>query len=91
MCDRGWTRQELLVRSRQSPYLCKVTRSRDDSLEAEMISACGYLDDAGVACTLHGRSRADGRKAKPALCHRWPNPTESEILHVGCVFAGSSP
>jgi hypothetical protein len=87
MCDREWTRQEALVRSRKSPYLCKVTRERDESLEAEMISACGYLGDDGVACTLHGRRRPDGRPAKPDLCRRWPHPTESEILHTGCVFA----
>jgi len=87
MCDKSWTRQELLVRSRQSPYLCKVTRERDDSLEAEMISACGYLGEDGVACELHGRKRHSGESAKPTLCHRWPHPTGAEVLHTGCVFA----
>ena len=87
MCDRSWTCQELLVRSRQSPYLCKVTRERDDSLEAEMISACGYLGEDGVACELHGRKRSSGESAKPKLCHRWPHPTGEEVLHPGCVFA----
>lgn len=87
MCHRSWTTQELLVRSRQSPYLCKVTRSSDEAIEAEMISACSYLGDDGVACSLHGRRRPDGRKAKPDLCHRWPHPSEEETLHPGCVFA----
>jgi hypothetical protein len=87
MCDKDWTRQELLVRSRQSPYLCKVVRERDESLEAELISACGYLGEDGVACTLHGRKRPDGRDAKPDLCRRWPRPTRAETLHTGCVFA----
>lgn len=86
MCDQAWTRQELLVRSRKSPYLCKVVREREDSIEAEMISACAYLEDDGVACSLHGRKRPDGDSAKPDLCHRWPHPTEAEVLHTGCVF-----
>ena len=86
MCDKSWTRQELLVRSRQSPYLCKVTRERDDSIEAEMISACAYLGEDGVACELHGRKRPTGESAKPTLCHRWPHPTGDEVLHPGCVF-----
>lgn len=87
MCDRSWTRQELLVRSRQAPYLCKVVRENDEALEAEMISACGYLGEDGVACTLHGRKRADGRQAKPDLCQRWPKPSKDETLHPGCVLA----
>jgi hypothetical protein len=86
MCDKSWTRQELLIRSRQSPYLCKVTRERDDAIEAEMISACGYLGEDGVACELHGRKRPTGESAKPNLCHRWPHPTGEEVLHPGCVF-----
>lgn len=90
MCDQRWTRQELLVRSRQSPYLCKVVREREDSIEAEMISACGYLEDDGVACSLHGRKRSTGESAKPDLCHRWPHPTEAEVLHTGCVFGKGS-
>jgi hypothetical protein len=87
MCDRGWTRQELLIRSRQAPYLCKVVRENDEALDAEMISACSYLGPDGLACTLHGRRRPDGRKAKPDLCHRWPKPSKDETLHRGCVFA----
>ena len=89
MCHKDWKYQELLVRSRQSPYLCKVTREREDSIEAEMISACGYLGEDGVACELHGRKRTSGESAKPALCHRWPHPTSEEVLHPGCVFVKS--
>jgi hypothetical protein len=87
MCDRRWTRRELLLRARKPPYLCKVVRERDESLEAELISACSYLGEDGVACTLHGRVRPDGREAKPELCRRWPKPTKDETLHRGCVFA----
>ena len=53
----GQRRLEALVRSRRSPYLCKIERAGDYSLEVEMISACGYLGADGVACTLHGRHR----------------------------------
>lgn len=84
MCSRRQVRLESLIRSRKPPYLCKVARDGDHSLEAEVISACGYLEEGGVACTLHGRKRADGRSAKPELCFDWP--PKREILHPGCVF-----
>ena len=85
MCTRRQRRLEALVRSRRSPYLCKVERAGDFSIEVEVISACGYLDDDGVGCSLHGRSRADGRPAKPDLCSDWP--PKNKGLHPGCVFA----
>jgi hypothetical protein len=85
MCTRQQRRLEALVRSRRSPYLCKVTRAGDFSIEAEIISACGYLDDDGIGCSLHGRRRADGRPAKPDLCTDWPEKKQG--LHPGCVFA----
>lgn len=84
MCTRAQRRLEALVRSRRSPYLCKVERAGDYSIEAEMISACGYLGPDGVACSLHGRHRADGRTAKPDLCFEWP--PKNRGLHPGCVF-----
>jgi hypothetical protein len=84
MCTKGERRLEALVRSRKSPYLCKVERAGDFSLEVEMISACGFLADDGVACSLHGRLRADGRPAKPDLCTEWP--PKNQGLHPGCVF-----
>lgn len=84
MCTHQQARLEALVRSRRSPYLCKVGRPGDFSLEAEMISACGYLEDDGVACALHGRQRQDGRPAKPDLCTEWP--PKNRGLHPGCVF-----
>ena len=83
MCTRSDRRLEALVRSRRSPYLCKVERAGDFSLEVEIISACGYLEDDGVACSLHGRQR-DGRPAKPDLCSEWP--PKNQGLHPGCVF-----
>jgi hypothetical protein len=85
MCTRRQRRLEALVRSRRSPYLCKVERAGDFSIEAEVISACGFLDDDGIGCTLHGRTRADGRPAKPDLCSEWP--PKNKGLHPGCVFA----
>jgi hypothetical protein len=84
MCTRRQRRLEALVRARKPPYLCKVTRPGAFSLEAEMVSACGYLGSDGISCTLHGRRRADGRPAKPDLCSDWP-PT-GKGLHPGCVF-----
>ena len=85
MCTKRQRKLEALVRSRRSPYLCKVERAGDYSIEAEIISACGYLDDDGVACTLHDRRRADDRPAKPDLCSEWP--PKKQTLHPGCVFA----
>lgn len=84
MCTRREKKLESLVRSRQSPYLCKVSRAGDYSIEAEIISACDYLEPGGVNCTLHGRERADGRTAKPTLCFEWP--PKRKTLHPGCVF-----
>lgn|SRR6185295_6277276 len=84
MCTRAQRRLEALVRSRRSPYLCKIDRAGDYSLEVEMISACGYLALDGVACSLHGRHRSDGRTAKPDLCFEWP--PKNQGLHPGCVF-----
>ena len=84
MCTKRERRLEALVRTRRSPYLCKVERGGDFSLDVEMISACGYLGDDGVACSLHGRVRADGRPAKPDLCTEWP--PKNRGLHPGCVF-----
>ncbi len=84
MCTRKERTLEALVRSRRSPYLCKIERAGDYSLEVEMISACGYLGDDRIACSLHGRRRHDGRPAKPDLCFEWP--PKNKGLHPGCVF-----
>jgi hypothetical protein len=84
MCTKNNRRLEALVRSRRPPYLCKIERGGDFSLDVEMISACGYLAEDGVACSLHGRLRADGRPAKPDLCTEWP--PKNRGLHPGCVF-----
>jgi hypothetical protein len=85
MCTKRQRKLEALVRSRRSPYLCKVERAGDYSIEAEIISACSYLDDDGIGCSLHNRRRADGRPAKPDLCSDWP--PRKQDLHPGCVFA----
>lgn len=81
-------RGEALLRSRKSPYLCKVERVDERSVECEMISACDYLDpDDGVSCTLHGRRRPDGRDAKPRVCYDWPDFDQENFTgHPGCVF-----
>jgi hypothetical protein len=83
LCRRSNRRLEALVKSRKPPYLCKVDRDSEDSLNVEMISACSFLA-AGVGCSLHGRKRADGRSAKPDLCFDWPNSKDNR--HPGCVF-----
>ncbi|HEX5818663.1 MAG TPA: hypothetical protein VFY20_07285 [Gemmatimonadales bacterium] len=88
MCTPREKRLEALVRSRRAPYLGRTERIGASSLEADMISACGYLEPGGVACTLHGRKRADGRSAKPDLCFAWP--PKDEQLHKGCVFASTA-
>lgn len=82
-------RQELLealLRNRQAPYLCKVEREDEDEpiLNVEILSACNYLLEDGIYCSLHGRRRADGRPAKPELCTTWPEKRTG--LHPGCAF-----
>ena len=81
------SRVELLLRSRKSPYVCKIKREDHDTMECEVISACGYLHpEDSVSCTLHGRIRPNGRPAKPSLCSEWPELEEDETGHPGCVF-----
>jgi hypothetical protein len=84
MCTRRQGALEALVRSRKSPYLCKVERESPYSLSGEFISACGFLMEDGVNCVLHGRKRPDGRPAKPDLCSEWPET--GDLMHPGCVF-----
>jgi hypothetical protein len=80
---------EALLRSRQSPYLCKVKRADESIIECEVVSACGYLEPDGVHCGLHGRLRPDGEPAKPGVCSDWPDFDEGEFSgHPGCVFLG---
>jgi hypothetical protein len=85
MCTPKQRRLEALVRSRKSPYICKVERESQFSLGAELISACSFLLDDGIHCALHGRRRPDGRAAKPDLCSEWPEA--GDCMHPGCVFA----
>jgi hypothetical protein len=75
---------EALVRSRKSPYLCKVERESADQLNMEVLSACAYRKEDGVSCDLHDRTRADGRPAKPLMCWAWPERRVG--LHPGCAF-----
>jgi len=84
MCTPRQRLLEGLVLARKVPYLCKVERVSQYSLGAEMISACSYLGEDGVHCSLHGRTRPDGRPAKPDLCTEWPEP--GDVYHPGCVF-----
>lgn len=84
MCTREEAELEALVRARKPPLLCKTKRAGDWSIEAEIISACDYLEPETVNCSLHGRVRADGRSAKPDLCFHWP--PKRKVLHFGCVF-----
>ncbi len=80
-------RLEALVRARKSPFVCRVRRDDDDTLDCEVISACGYLENGSVNCTLHGRQRPNGRPAKPSICSEWPDDLdEDETGHPGCVL-----
>lgn len=85
MCTSRERRLEALIRARRSPFLCKISRESPFSLSAEMISACGFLMDDEISCGLHGRTRSDGRPAKPDLCSQWPEG--GETMHPGCVFS----
>ena len=79
------TMTEALLRSRKSPYLCKVKREDEDTVEAEVISACGYLTQDGLMqCSLHDRVRPNGRPAKPSICSEWPDLEPDETGHPGC-------
>jgi len=84
LCSESDMALEALIRSRLSPYLCKLTRESPEALEGEIISACSYLDEGGLNCSLHDRLRADGRPAKPDLCSQWPD--DGKGAHPGCIF-----
>ncbi len=81
---RTQVHKEALLRARAAPYLCKVKRNDEDTMECEVISACGYLDDDGITCVLHDRSLPNGQRAKPSLCYDWPSLEEDETGHGGC-------
>src|SRR3990172_4793771 len=73
-----------LLRSRRSPYLCKVTPDGNGVAECEVISACGYLESDGATGGLHARARPDGRPAKPFVCSQWPELGPGHMGHPGC-------
>ena len=80
-------RAEALIRSRKAPYVCRIKRDDDETLDCEVISACGYLEEGSVNCTLHGRERPNDRPAKPSICSEWPDELEEdETGHPGCVL-----
>lgn len=85
-CTERQTLLEALLRHRKSPYLCKVEREEGEEglIGVEIISACAYLQEDGIHCDLHGRTRADGRPAKPEMCFHWPEKRTG--LHPGCAF-----
>jgi len=72
------------LRARRAPYLCKVKREDEDTVDCEVISACGYLDANGGGCVLHDRTLPNGRRAKPSLCYEWPELEPDETGHTGC-------
>jgi hypothetical protein len=80
----GETEVEALLRSRRSPFLCKVHREEPAIIECEVISACGYLADDQVSCSLHGRTRPGGGPAKPQVCSDWPDLGPDDTGHPGC-------
>ena len=76
--------EEALLRARERPYISKVHRADEMTMECEIISACGYLEQDGVGCALHSRVRANGRSAKPAICFDWPVTGPDYVHHPGC-------
>jgi Fe-S-cluster containining protein len=83
----GEHRAESLLRARKPPYLCKVHRTDEVTVEAELISACSYLEADGVHCGLHGLVRPDGHPAKPMVCSEFPDLEDDEMIgHPGCAF-----
>ncbi|MGE0556074.1 MAG: hypothetical protein AB7R55_21810 [Gemmatimonadales bacterium] len=88
LCGPRATKLEALLKSRKSPFLCKVEREEPDSMGVEMISACAFLEDDGRLCALHGRRRPNGTEAKPGLCFDWPK--DDSTYHRGCVFKPAS-
>lgn len=80
------TELEALLRARRAPYLCKVNRTNETTVECEMISACGYLADDGVNCVLHDRTLPNGRPAKPSICYEWPDLGPDDTGHPGCAL-----
>jgi len=83
----GEDRLELLLRARKSPYVCKVVRTDEVTIECEVISACHYLEHDGIHCGLHGLKRPDGNDAKPDICYEFPDTSDPELVgHPGCVF-----
>ncbi len=85
-CTTKQTLLESLLRSRKSPYLCKVERENPEEglVSAEIISACDFLKEDGLHCDLHGRTRGNGEPAKPHMCSHWPEKRTG--LHPGCAF-----
>lgn len=85
----GEDRLEALLRARKPPYVCKVQRTDEVTVECEVISACDYLENDGIHCGLHGLKRPDGREAKPDICYEFPDLEDEELVgHPGCVFLG---
>lgn len=77
-------RLEALLRARKSPYLCKIKREDEETMECEVLSACGYLAEDGTGCRLHDRILPNGQRAKPSLCYEWPDVAPDETGHPGC-------
>lgn len=90
MARKADTLTEALLRSRKSPYLCKVERADDVRVECEVISACGYLEPDGISCALHDRLLPNGRQAKPSICWEWPDLGPDDVGHPGCVLLGKN-
>ena len=81
---------EQFLRSRKAPYLCKVERADHEIVEAEVISACAYLDpEDGISCVLHDRLLPNRQLAKPSICREWPDIDEDEAGHPGCRLISS--
>jgi hypothetical protein len=77
--------------ARKSPYVCKIERTDEVTIECEVISACDYLEHDGIHCGLHGLRRPNGRHAKPELCYEFPDLEDEDLAgHPGCVFLAAA-
>lgn len=78
---------EHLLRARRQPHVYEVAREEPATVECQVISACGYLEDDGVSCMLHDRVRPDEEPAKPFVCTKWPDQRQAYTTHPGCRLA----
>jgi hypothetical protein len=84
MCSEKNQRLESLIHYRKSPVSVQSGTCGGFSISAEVISACAYLGDDGVACSLHGRYRETS--GPPSRTCAASGPTRERGCIRGAVF-----